>query len=126
MKSVKMVDGSGDIQCYACEHSYWYIGKKVHLGRCPKCDSYCVSQAGELSILTSTVTTKQTDTEVIVLAIDQRRRHYLYQYIHSRKGCELTTLNVEGNIIRTTNTGIPNAIAEEIQEHRQRPQPEEA
>lgn len=124
--SVKMGEHSGDIQVYACGHSYWYIGEGVHLGRCPKCDSYCVSPAGELSILASTVATTQTDTDVIVLAIDQRRRHYLYQYIHSQGSCELTALHVEGHMVRTTNTdiSIPNAIADEIQEHRQPPQPE--
>jgi hypothetical protein len=76
----------------------------------------------------SNVATKQTDTEVIILAIDQRRRHYLYKCIQCEEGCKLIALHVEGHVVRTTNTHIPlpKAIAEEIEDHRQRPQPEEA
>jgi len=123
-----MVERSGDIQCYACGHSYWYIGKEVHLGRCPKCDSYCVSPAGELSIVGSNAATEQSITELIVLAIDQRRRHYLYQCVDNEDGCKLTALHVEGHIVRPTNAdiSIPETIADEIDGYRERLQPEEA
>ena len=115
-----MGEDSGDIQCYACGHSYWYIGKGVHLGRCPKCDSYCVSPAGKLSTVGSNAATKQSITELIVLAIDQRHRHYLYQCVHNEDGCKLTALHVEGHIVRPINADIPipESITDDIEDYR--------
>jgi hypothetical protein len=66
--------------------------------------------------LVSTVAAKQTETEMIVLAIDQWRQHYLYQYRYQEEGWKPIGLLVEGHMVRTTNTDItiPKVIAEEV------------
>lgn len=35
------------ITCYSCEHTYRYLGRSHHSGRCPRCSSYCVAPADE-------------------------------------------------------------------------------
>jgi hypothetical protein len=76
----------------------------------------------------SNAAAEQLITELIVLAIDQRRRHYLYQCVGNEDGCKLTTLRVEGHIVRPTNADIPipETIADEIGGYRERLRPEEA
>jgi hypothetical protein len=76
----------------------------------------------------SNAATEQSITELIVLAIDQRRRHYLYQCVDNEDGCKLTALHVEGHIVRPTNAdiSIPETIADEIDSYRERLQLEEA
>jgi len=68
--------------------------------------------------LVSTVAAKQIETEMIVLAIDQRHRHYLYQCVED--GCKLTALHVEGHIVRPINADIPipESIRDDIEDYR--------
>ncbi|RDZ51325.1 hypothetical protein C5C07_17165 [Haloferax sp. Atlit-4N] len=43
----------GQLSCYDCDHTYWFLGSGPHDGRCPRCGSQLVSPAGELRIVTS-------------------------------------------------------------------------
>lgn len=99
---------AGALRCYACGQRYGYLGREPHPGRCPRCDSHCVSPAGRVSALAALDVDSSSDpAETTVVAIDERRRHYLYHFATVEGGAELVALQVEGHVVRTENVESP-------------------
>jgi hypothetical protein len=114
--------GSERIQCYDCGESYRYLGRQHHPGECPACNSHCVSPAGKVSILTTVeVSTEGTTSTVTVLAIDERRRRYLYHFSNTEGQARLLALRVDGDVVQSvteaTRSTLPAALCSVVEQY---------
>jgi hypothetical protein len=112
------VNGTDSLRCFACDHSYRYLGEGHHPGRCPRCDSTCVTPAGELTVLTSVDVPSVDRPGATVLAIDERYRHFLYHFERVGEAAELAGLQVDGHVVRPDDgprsIPVPAAVRSEL------------
>lgn len=92
------------LMCYACGHEYQYLGRDLHPGQCPRCTSYCVSPAGEVTVAAGVdVSSPEMPPQVTMLAIDERYRHYLYHFTNDGSRFSLGAVQVDGHFVRPIN-----------------------
>lgn len=97
------------VTCFACGHSYRYLGRGRHPGRCPRCSSHCVSQAGKLLCVADVdIAAPHQPPQVTVMAIDERYRHFLYHFTTDGTRAVLDTVQVEGHLVRAED--VPHSI----------------
>ena len=105
------------VTCYACGHEYRHLGRGLHPGRCPECASNCVSQAGELTVVTDVdVSPSEMPPRVTVMAIDERYRHFLYHFSSEDAGLSLSALQVDGHLVCPPNKPWEVDVPEQVEE----------
>ncbi len=79
--------GTTRLRCFDCGYEYGYLGSKPHPGRCPSCDSRCVSPAGELVVVDVKKWQNATGlSKIWVHTIDERDRRFRFEI--AAAGCE--------------------------------------
>jgi hypothetical protein len=77
-----------------------------------------VTPAGELTVLTSVDVPGVHRPGVTVLAIDERRRHFLYHFDRVEGTTELVGLQVDGHVVRSDDAprsiSVPAAVRSEL------------
>lgn len=101
-----------EIHCFECGNDYRYLGCGLHPGRCPTCESHCVSPAGDVTVLATTeLVPFDPAVEVGVLAKDERLRQFLYYF---DAGSELRALMADGHFVQTatvtTRVHLPSEV----------------
>lgn len=78
------------------------------------------------TLATVDVAASSDPTDLTVVAIDERRRHFLYHFRTSEDGGELLALQVEGHVVRATNAEsslrVPATIRQTLERDRSRPE----
>ncbi|AFZ73263.1 hypothetical protein [Natronobacterium gregoryi] len=92
--------GTARLRCFECGCEYGYLGSKPHPGRCPSCDSRCVSPAGELVVVD--VETWQNATglsKIWVHTIDERDRRFRFEIAPAGREGKVVAVIVEGTAL---------------------------
>lgn len=85
------------LRCYECGHEYGYIGSTPHPGRCPACDSHCVSPAGELMITDLKQWHNATGlSKLWVYTMDEQGRQFTFKVVANDGSGKLVAIAVEG------------------------------
>jgi hypothetical protein len=110
------------IQCYDCGESYQYLGRQHHSGECPTCHSHCVSPAGKVRILTTVdVLTEETTSAVVVLAVDDSSRRYVYHFGNIEGEIQLLALRIDDHVLHSSNVATmpspPAAISSAVEQY---------
>ena len=89
--------GATRLRCFDCGCEYGYLGSKPHPGRCPSCDSRCVSPAGELVIVDVEKWQSATGlSKLWVDAIDERDRRFRFEIAANGPEGKVVAVIVEG------------------------------